>query len=72
MARWQTLRHQVLVLLIPLMGCNGTQMLKKGDQALEFSTKGDHSVHGVDGATINLSRLRAQGPVLLVFLRGFS
>lgn len=72
MTSWRHIIGLLSVVLISLAGCNGTQMLKKGDQALEFSTRGDRSVPGVDGEAHNLSRLRARGPVMLVFLRGFS
>jgi len=57
---------------LAILGCSGGQMLKKGDQALEFTTKGDGSVRDVDGQKISLAGLRAEGPVMLVLLRGFS
>jgi len=46
-------------------GQQGESMLTQGSTAPEFSAE------TFDGKTLELSKLRASGPVILVFLRGF-
>lgn len=45
---------------------NPQDLLKAGDEAPELSAR------TFDGADISLSALVGQGPVVLVFIRGFS
>ena len=55
-----------------LSACGGGIVLKKGDLAPAFSTAADSRLQTADGAAVSLDGLRAGGPVMLVFLRGFS
>lgn len=58
--------------LLLVSGCAGGKMLKAGQKAHELSGDGGISVQGVNGSALSLARLYAKGPILLVFLRGFS
>jgi hypothetical protein len=47
-------------------------MLKAGEMAPELRDAEGDPVHGVDGEPVQIEELRSEGPVVLVFLRGFS
>lgn len=55
-----------------LLGCAQTPTVRRGQLALELSAPGEPAARTLDGKPITLRELRAGGPVLLVFLRGFS
>jgi hypothetical protein len=61
-----------LVLAAGLVACGhpGTQ-LRGGRKAPAFSRTAVAPGQALDGTPISLEKLRADGPVMLVFLRGF-
>ena len=62
------------VILIVQMchGCAGGTMLKLGDPARPLVDGKGQPARGLAGEPISLKQLYAKGPVMLVFLRGFS
>jgi hypothetical protein len=61
-----------LSLLLCFAGCAGGKMIKTGQKAQELAGDSGVSARTIDGAPLSLSQLTREGPVLLVFLRGFS
>ena len=53
-------------------GCAGGTMMKVGEPARPLLDAKGQPARGLDGEPVLLKRLYARGPVLLVFLRGFS
>lgn len=47
-------------------------MLEQDRLAPSLSAGEDGSVEAIDGRSLNLRQLSREGPVMLVFLRGFS
>lgn len=47
-------------------------MLEQKKPAPALSARVDGSIEAIDGRSLNLSELSRKGPVMLVFLRGFS
>ena len=45
---------------------NNNKLLEKGDEAFEFTAD------TYNGNSINLTKLQKVGPVVLIFIRGFS
>ena len=62
----------LLVLAGALIGCAQPPAVRTGQIALELAPAGAPPPRTFDGKPITLSELRARGPVLLVFLRGFT
>jgi hypothetical protein len=50
----------------------GCEMLEEGDAAPELRDEQGEPARDMDGSAVSLEELRSEGPVLLVFLRGFS
>lgn len=55
-----------------LLGCAQTPTMHRGQLALELTAPGTPPARTFDGKPVSLRALRADGPVMLVFLRGFS
>ena len=66
------IRVLALAALMLASGCTGGEMLRRGDTAPELIARGDSAAKTFDGATVNIAESRTKGPLLLVFLRGFS
>jgi hypothetical protein len=58
--------------LIAVAGCAGGTMFKKGEAARPLVDAAGQPARGLDGQPLSLEQLRKEGPVMLVFLRGFS
>jgi hypothetical protein len=67
MRGWVWTLAAVAALALALGGCSGGGMLKQGDVAPALPA----GLRMIDGAEASLSRLTAQGPLVLVLLRGF-
>jgi hypothetical protein len=67
-------RFLALCLSLPLCftGCAGGKVIKTGQNAQELAGDSGAPARTIDGAPLSLSKLTREGPVLLVFLRGFS
>ena len=52
--------------------CSGGKMLEQRTPAPPLSAREDGSIVTIDGRTLSLEQLHRRGPVMLVFLRGFS
>jgi hypothetical protein len=61
-----------LIAVLCFAGCAGAKVIKTGQNAQELSADSGTPARTIDGAPLSLSQLTRQGPVLLVFLRGFS
>lgn len=66
------IRSPLLLAAGALFGCAQTPAVRGGQLALELAPAGAPSAQTFDGKPISLAELRRRGPVLLVFLRGFS
>jgi hypothetical protein len=62
----------LLFLIASTVGCSGANMLEQKKPAPALSARVDGSIEAIDGRSLNLSELSRKGPVMLVFLRGFS
>ena len=69
--RW-ALRYPLLAAAGGFFACAQTPTVRHGQVAVELTPQSAAAVQTIDGKPVSLEALRAQGPVLLVFLRGFS
>jgi hypothetical protein len=68
--RWRS--APLLLAVNTMLGCAQPPAKSRGELAGELVPPGTPPAQTFDGKAVSLRALRARGPVLLVFLRGFS